>query len=125
VLTAVEDFVAARDGLRVAVVPAFFGFGVVWRDDAPWADAVAETLAPWDGNPLVERLEANRVFHLARAHGLKVQGAIIREREERRDELLRRLLDSRAFSVAERLSRFRQRGEAAVSKDELRRALES
>ena len=31
VLTAVEDFVAGREGLRLVVVPAFFGFGVVWH----------------------------------------------------------------------------------------------
>ena len=30
-LTAVEDFVDARDGVRLAVVPAFFGFGVAWH----------------------------------------------------------------------------------------------
>ena len=34
VLTAVEDFVAGRDELRIAVVPAFFGLGVVWHREA-------------------------------------------------------------------------------------------
>ena len=31
VLTAVEDFVAGRERLRLVVVPVFFGFGVVWH----------------------------------------------------------------------------------------------
>src|SRR5207244_1635871 len=30
VLTAIEDFAAARDGVRLAIVPAFFGFAVAW-----------------------------------------------------------------------------------------------
>jgi predicted O-methyltransferase YrrM len=69
VLTAIEDFVDGHPGLRLAVVPAFFGFGVVWDREAHWADAIANVVGPWDRNPLVERLEANRVFHLATSAG--------------------------------------------------------
>jgi SAM-dependent methyltransferase len=128
VLTAVEDFVEARDGLRLAVVPAFFGLGVVWHRDAPWAEAVAEILEPWDRNPLLERLEENRVFHLASVHFQMVQASIAQQRNARHEELLRRLLDSSAFSVAEKLSRLRQRlgiatGVSTVSKEDVRRAL--
>ena len=128
VLTAIEDFVAARDGLRLAVVPAFFGFGVVWRGDAPYADALADVLAPWDGNPLVARLEANRVFHLASAHYQLVQTALAQQKLARQEAVLRRLLDSSAFSLAERLSRLRHRagiarGASVVSKDDVRSAL--
>ncbi|HYH60784.1 MAG TPA: class I SAM-dependent methyltransferase [Solirubrobacterales bacterium] len=65
VLTALEDFVAGRQGLRAAVIPAFFGLGVVWHSEAPWAGAISSLLAPWDSHPVLERLEANRVFHLA------------------------------------------------------------
>jgi hypothetical protein len=129
VLTAVEDFIAGRPGLRLAVVPAFFGLGVAWRDDAPWAEAVARLVEPWDRNPLLERLEASRVLHLASSHVHLVEGQAARERAARQEELLRRLLDSSAFSVAERLSRLRHRlgiaPEASiVSKDDVRRALE-
>ena len=67
VLTAVEDFVGGREGLRLVVVPQFFGLGVVWHTDAPWSDALGEILDPWDRNPVLERLEGNRVFHLAQA----------------------------------------------------------
>ena len=128
VLTAVEDFAAGRDGLRLAVVPAFFGLGVVWHEDAPWAGAVAEILKPWDRNPLLERLEANRVLHLASSHFQMVQAARAQERAARQEAVLRRLLQSSAFAVAERLSRVRHRagiatGQSVVSKDDIRRAL--
>jgi hypothetical protein len=129
VLTAVEDFVAERDGLRLAVVPAFFGLGVVWPERAPYADAVAELLEFWDRNPLLERLEANRVLHLASSHFQMVQAARAGARAARQEAVLRRLLDSSAFGIAERLSRLRQRVGVAtwasvVSKDDIRRALE-
>jgi hypothetical protein len=63
-LTALEDFVDGRDGLRLVVVPAFFGFGALWHTDAPWSDAVAGVLDPFDRNPLIGRLEANRVAQI-------------------------------------------------------------
>jgi hypothetical protein len=130
VLTAVEDFLAARDGLRLAIVPAFFGLGVVWRADAPWAGALAELLDPWDRNPLLARLEANRVHHLAESHVRLVEATLAREQVARRDALLQRMLESSAFAVAERLSRLRHRAGVArdqtiVSRDEIRRVLGS
>jgi hypothetical protein len=129
VLTAVEDFVDARDGLRLAVVPAFFGLGVVWPTDAPWADAVADVLAPWDRNPLLARLEANRVHHLAESHVRLVDAALARQQAERQAAVLQRLVGSSAFAVAERLSRLRHRvgiarDQPIVSRDEIRRALD-
>jgi hypothetical protein len=128
VLTAVEDFVAEREGLRLAVVPAFFGLGAVWSEDAPWAGAVAAVLDPWDRNPLLARLEANRVFHLAEGHVRLTDTALAQQRAARRDAILQRMLDSSAFAVAERLSRLRHRlgiarNEMIVSKDEIRRAM--
>ena len=128
VLTAVEDFVAGRDGLTLAVVPLFFGLGVVWQRDAPWSQRLAETLEPWDRNPLLERLEANRVLHLAVAHYQFVAASRFEQRAAQRGAVLQRLLDSSAFAVAERLSRLRRRAgiapaQSVVSKDEIRRAL--
>lgn len=129
VLTAVEDFVEGRDELRLAVVPVFFGLGVVWRRDAEWADEMEKVLAPWDGNPLLERLEANRVLHLAVAHFQYVDASQARARVARQEAVLQRMLESSAFAVAERLSTLRQRlgiarGQAVVGKDEIRRALD-
>jgi methyltransferase family protein len=128
VRTAVEDFVAGRDDLELAIVPAFFGLGVVWRRDAPWADAVGAVLAPWDRNPLLARLERNRVVQLAQAQRNLAEVVVERDRTARRDEYLRRLLESSAFGVAERLSRLRVRlgiatEHSQISKDEIRRAL--
>ena len=129
VLTAVEDFVGQHEGLRLAVVPAFFGLGVLWHERAPYADAVAEILEIWDRNPLLERLEANRVLHLASSHFQMIQAARANERVARQEAVLRRLLDSSAFGVAEKLSRLRERVGIArwasvVSKDDIRRALD-
>jgi SAM-dependent methyltransferase len=128
VLTAVEDFVSARDGLRLVVVPVFFGLGAVWHLDAPWGGAVAEVLDPWDRNPLLERLEQNRLHHLAVAHERQTEIWRLRERQARQEAVFRRLLESSAFALAERLSRLRARAgiapsQAVVSRDQVRAAL--
>jgi hypothetical protein len=124
VLTAVEDFVASREEIRVAVIPAFFGLGVVWDTESHWSDALEEILERWDRNPLVERLEANRVFHLVSDRHWRAKTLAEKERGARKDDLLRRLLTSKTFALAERISRLRQRGEPAFSRDEVRRALD-
>ncbi len=129
VLTAVEDFVATRESVRLAVVPAFFGFGVAWHMGKPWAPDVARILDPFDQEPMLERLEANRVRHLARGHTWRYELWQANERIARQEEVLRRLLDSRAFSLAERLSRLRASAgiatdQSIVSKTQIRRVLE-
>lgn len=129
VRTAVEDFAAARPDVRFARVPTFFGFGVVWSTQAPWSDAVAAIVDPWDGHPLLERLEANRVHHLALGQTRLRELWAEQQRRSRQEVVLRRLLDSSAFALAERLSRLRRRagvapGSAVVSRDEVRRALD-
>ena len=129
VLTAVEDFVNARDDLELAVVPVFFGLGVVWPRGAPYAAELARHLEAWRGSELLERLEANRVLHLAVAHFQFIEASQAKDKITRQEAVLRRLLDSSAFSIAERLSRLRHRlgiakGETIVSKDEIRRALD-
>jgi SAM-dependent methyltransferase len=123
VLTAVEDYVAGDPMLRLAVVPAFFGVGVVWDERAAWADAVATAVAPWDRSPLVERLEAHRVAHLLgeARQGRKI--ADLEQRLERQERVLRRLLASRAFCAVERLSRLRRSGRPGVSRSEVEDAL--
>lgn len=128
VLTAVEDFVAARDDLRFAIVPAFFGLGIVWRLDAPYAAAIAELVDPYDRHPVITRLEANRVHHLALGQTRAAEIWKLQDRLARQEAVLRRLLNSSAFAVAERLSQIRDRAGVAteasvVSKEEIRRAL--
>jgi len=129
VLTAVEDFVAADPKLNLAVVPSFFGFGVVWHQDAPYAERLEEALAPLDRNPTIARLEANRVFHLASVHHQLMEVAAANERIGRQEAVLRRLLASSAFRLAESLSRLRHRAgiattQSVVGRDEVLRALE-
>ncbi len=123
VLTAAEDFIEDRAGLRLAVIPAFFGLGLIWQRDQPWADALAEIVDPWDRNPLLERLEENRVLHLASSHFQMVEAARQAQRNARKDELLQEMLRSRAFTLAERLSWLHQRGKAAFTREAVRRLL--
>ncbi len=61
VRTAVEDYMSSREGLHLAVVPAIFGLGILWAEDAPYADALAEFVGPLDANPVLERMERNRL----------------------------------------------------------------
>lgn len=129
VRTAVEDFVDGREDLRLVVVPAFFGFGVIWHNDAPYATELAGILDPWDLNPYLARLEGNRVHHLAESHSRQIEIWRLQERQARQEAVLRRMLESSAFAVAERMSRLRKRAgvgptQEVVSKEEIRRALE-
>jgi hypothetical protein len=128
VLTAVEDFVETLDGFRLAVVPSFFGLGIVWHRDAPYAQALAQLLDPLDRNPILARLEANRTFHLAAVHHQMMEVTAARQRIHRQEMLLRRLLTSSAFGIAERLSRLRKRAgvapaQSVVSREEVLRVL--
>lgn len=122
-LTAIEDFMSGQEGLRFAVVPAFFGFGALWHEDAPWATAISSLLAPFDRNPVLERLESNRVEHLVAGQGRARELEALRKRSDRQEAVLRKLADSSALAVAEQLSRIRQRGEPAFSREEIRQAL--
>jgi hypothetical protein len=123
VMTAIEDFAGTRDDVRLAVVPAFFGLGVLWSTEAPYAKSLEEILGPWDRNPVLARLEANRVLHLATSEREAARAAWSIEREQRKEAFLRKLLQSGTFAMAVALSRLRQRGKPAFSKDEVRRLL--
>jgi Methyltransferase domain len=150
-LTALEDFVGAHEGVRLATVPAFFGFGALWHEDAPWADAVASIVEPWDRNPLLYRLQQAHELSAERSERIRdLEGRIdtlrttlgdqhremagqindltervrgLAGRVNRQERVLRTMLESRAFSLVERLSRMRRRGEPAVSRERIRRAL--
>ena len=128
-LTAVEDFAAARDDVRSSSSPSSSASASLWPTDAPYADALAALLDPFDRHPVLERLEANRVHQLAAPRDRPGEMWGLRERQQRQEALLRRLLESSAFDVAERLSRLRVKagvapGSAVISKDEIRRALD-
>lgn len=110
VLTALEDFIAAREDLHLAVVPAFFGFGILWRLDAPWAPDVAAIIDPWDRNPVLARLEAERVYDLCTRIGQEHKLDAARRRIAAQEAVLRDLLESSAFALGDRLSRVRGGG---------------
>lgn len=65
VLTAVEDFLKQADSddrpLFYVHVPAVFGLGIIFDANAPWATKLAEFLLPYHANPLIARLEENRL----------------------------------------------------------------
>lgn len=67
VLTAVEDFVAEQAGrgeqFLWAFVPAVFGLGVLFDRTHPKAAEIAACLAPYHDNPLLARLERNRLVN--------------------------------------------------------------
>jgi hypothetical protein len=123
-VTAIEDFLATREGLRFVIVPAFFGFGVIWDESAPWSGDVAAILDQFDRNPVLARLEANRVEHMVAGHARGVKLSRSEERRAEQELLLRKLLGSRAFAVMERISGLNQRGKGpVVSRADVRRAL--
>ncbi len=112
--------------MRLAIVPAFFGLGVVWHGEAPWSGAISRAVEPWDGNPLIERLEENRLLKLVQWASCfqSLEFAEQRlERMARQEALLRAMVGSRAFAWGERLSRLRRGGRPAFSRDQVRSAL--
>jgi hypothetical protein len=130
-VTAIEDFIENREGLRFAIVPAFFGFGIVWAEDVGGADRIAELVGHLDRHPVLERLEWNRVEHVVAGYArremigfLRVRVEELEDRVRQHEHLLRQMLDSRAFTVAEYVSRAYQRGVPAVSRERVRRMLE-
>ena len=123
VLTALEDFIAGRPDLKLAVVPAFFGFAVIWDERANWAGDVADIVAPWDNNPILHRLESNRVDHLVRNHSLTQEVHELQTRVREQEALLNDMLESSAFAMAEKVSRIKQRGEPIFSRRRINEVL--
>ncbi len=130
VLTAAEDFLSTDERLRLAIVPAFYGLGVVWDTAGPHDEALTKVVSTWDRNPLLQRLEDNRVMHLADTH---VQMILAQEAQQRlaaqdrqlqrQSELLGRMLGSRVLRAAERALRLR-RSEPVFSRRQIQQAIE-
>lgn len=123
VLTAAEDFVSGRPDLRLVTVASFFGLGIIWREEAPYAAELEEYLSFWASNPIVERLEANRVLHISTAH---LQAGIAgewRQRDEKKAMLIEELLRSSVFRFANRLIGLKNRGKKLPFSEEKLREL--
>jgi hypothetical protein len=119
VMTAIEDFIAERDDLRLAVIPLFFGCGLLWSEESSWSDDVGDIVEPWDRNPVLERVEKARITQLVQRHAREQE---IDERFDyslKLEEAIRRILASRAFGALESLSRLRRGGKPAFSRQEL------
>jgi hypothetical protein len=123
VLTAVEEFVAAQDGVRLAQIPQFFGLGIVWPVDAPWAHDLEALIAPWDLNPVLVRAEEKRVEHLVTEFRLRQQVDAMRSQDYELQFLLSTMLESSAFALAERVSRLRQGGKPMFTRAQVEAAL--
>jgi hypothetical protein len=123
VLTAIEDFMEERGDLRLAIIPLFFGCGLLWPEGAPWSDEVAEITGPWDRNPMLERVEKARVVQLVQRHSREQEIDDRFEHTRKLEEAVRRILASRAFGGLEWVSRLRRGGKPAFSREELSRLL--
>jgi Methyltransferase domain len=129
VLTAVEDFISGQEALRLAIVPSFYGLGVIWDTTGPHHDALTKVVATWDRHLLLQRMEDNRVLHLANTH---VQMILAQEAQERvaaqerqlqrQHELLQRMLGSRVLRAAEIILRMR-RSEPAFARRQIQHAI--
>ncbi len=119
VMTAIEDFMAGHDGLRLAVIPIFFGCGLLWPESAPWSDAVAEIVEPWDRNPILERVEKARVTQLVQRHSREQEIDDGLAYTQKLEAAIRHLLHSGSFAAAEWLSKARGRGRPAISRQQL------
>jgi len=123
-LTAIEDFMAENPGLELVVVPAFFGFGILWHKDAPFADAVGDFIRPWHRHPVLERLESNRVEHLVAGQARARELEALKKSMAKKDDLLMRLLSSKGFAAGEKLSKLKQRGEPVFTREEVQALLD-
>jgi hypothetical protein len=87
VLTAVEDFVNAREHLELHVVAPVFGLGVILDRRSPHLDEARRRLAPYAGSPFLARLERNRIELYLRV--LDLQDAPVTDLQARQREWAR------------------------------------
>ncbi len=85
VLSAVEAFLESTSGFRFLRIPCIFGLGVLFPADAPWAGAIESELAPYNENPLLARMEENRLALFLKV--LQLQDGLVAAKREL--ELLR------------------------------------
>ena len=113
-VTAIEDFMDEQEGLRFAIIPLFFGCGLLWPESAPWADEIAEIVDPYDRNPILERVEKARVIQLIRRHSREQEIDDRFEYSRKLQHYVTRLADSRALGPLEWASRLRRGGKPCV-----------
>ncbi len=61
VLTALEDFLALHQEIASVNIPCVFGLAILFPRNAPFASEISRFLGTYDNNPLLARLEENRL----------------------------------------------------------------
>ncbi len=124
VLTAVEDFLADRDELRLAIMPPFFGLGVVWdtraprrRRDRERRRALGPQSAADPGRGKARRAPRRRVHATCR------RSTRCEARTTSFSTCSSTMLESSAFALAERLSGLRQGGKPMFTRAQVEAAL--
>lgn len=84
VLTAIEDFMLERPSLRLQIVPAVFGLGILFDASASYSADVEALVTPYATSALLARLETNRLTLFLRVVELQ---DVIREMDLRREEI--------------------------------------
>ncbi len=62
VRSALEDFLGQHREYETIALPCLFGLTLVFSSTAPWAESLRERLGVYDDNPLLARLESNRIL---------------------------------------------------------------
>ncbi len=97
VLSAVEAFLESTDGFRFLRIPCLFGLGALFSADAPWATQIDAEVVPYHENPLLARMERNRIaLYLKVLHLQDSLFAAKRELEQLREERQEEVEDLRA-----------------------------
>lgn len=128
VLTAVEDFVDAREHLELHLVAPVFGLGVILDRRAPQLEEARRLLAPYAGSPFLARLERNRIelyLRVLELQDLPVTDRKARQREWARLDEERSALAARELELMERVAaaeRAVERAEARAREAEQRAA---
>lgn len=67
VMTAIEDFAQPHgEAFALATVPAVFGLSVLFSTDADWTPELVSLLMPYHDNPLLARMEQDRLLNYLR-----------------------------------------------------------
>jgi hypothetical protein len=115
VLTALEDFVRIRKCFELRIVPGFTGLAILFLGSAPHADRLREHLEPWDDNPMLSRLEEDRLRLLILAREAEDRLRAQRTRRHRvtalREELeaVQRSADEEIVGLKARIAGFQAR----------------
>lgn len=119
VCTALEDFLGAHPEYRAMALPCIFGLALVFPSDAPWAAKLDAVAARYDGDPLLARMESNRIRLYLEVLRLnddlsaerRTRAALVAGLEQRIDGLMTSISIAEELARRERMSRERAEAE--------------